>query len=96
MNWQTTFISIAIIITVSSASDLQAKAGLPLINQVIGWVILGEWILLLLFLRDIDPFLPSRILPRSIPIPERVAYRTIKTCDVFPWVWSLFRDIIYP
>ena len=48
MNWKTTFIAIAIIITVSSASKLQAKAGLPLINQVIGWVILGEWILLLL------------------------------------------------
>jgi hypothetical protein len=42
MDWKTTFIAIAIIITVSSASKLQAKAGLPLVNQVVGWVVLGE------------------------------------------------------
>ena len=39
--------------------------------------------------------LPSRIFPHSIPLPERLAYRTIKACDVFPWVWSLFCDIVY-
>ena len=42
IGWKTTFIAIAIIVTVSSASKLQAKTGLPLVNQVVGWVVLGE------------------------------------------------------
>ena len=42
MDWKATFIAIAIIVTLSSASKLQSKAGLPLVNQVVGWVVLGE------------------------------------------------------
>ena len=66
MSWldsKTTFIAIAIIITMSSASKLQSKAGLPLVNQVVGWVVLGDHILRLTILVDIDPFLPQSYLP---------------------------------
>ena len=42
-----------------------------------------------------DPPLPSRTFPHSIPLPKWSIYRTIQTSDVFPWVWSLFRDTVY-
>ena len=42
LDWKTTFIALAMIITGSSVRKLQAKAGLPLVNQVAGWVVLGE------------------------------------------------------
>lgn len=35
---------LAIIVTRSSALSLQAKQGLPIGNQVVGWIVLGEWI----------------------------------------------------
>jgi len=49
MNRKTTFIAIAMVITGSSVGKLQAKAGLPPVNQVAGWVVLGEWLALSLF-----------------------------------------------
>jgi hypothetical protein len=35
-------ILLAVIVTRSSALSLQAKAGLPLGNQIVGWIVLGE------------------------------------------------------
>jgi GPI ethanolamine phosphate transferase 1 len=35
-------ILLAIIVTRSSAMSLQAKEGLPLGNQVVGWLVLGK------------------------------------------------------
>ncbi|KDQ54666.1 hypothetical protein JAAARDRAFT_71932 [Jaapia argillacea MUCL 33604] len=40
------FIAITMVITTSSVINLQAKAGLPLLNQVCGWVVLGSATLL--------------------------------------------------
>ena len=38
---QLAFLALSILITGSSVKNLQAKNGLPLINQVSGWVTLG-------------------------------------------------------
>ena len=40
---QVGFIVLAIIITRSSALSLQAKQGLPLGNQILGWIVLGRY-----------------------------------------------------
>jgi phosphatidylinositol glycan class N len=34
---------LAIVVTRSSALSLQAKQGLPLGNQILGWIVLGEF-----------------------------------------------------
>jgi len=41
---QTGLTLLAIVVTRSSALSLQAKKGLPLGNQVVGWIILGEFL----------------------------------------------------
>lgn len=56
-------ILLALIVTRSSAASLQAKQGLPLGNQVLGWSILGECGLL---------FSISLAILFSRPIPERI------------------------
>jgi phosphatidylinositol glycan class N len=35
-------ILLAVIVTRSSALSLQAKVGLPLGNQIVGWIVLGK------------------------------------------------------
>jgi phosphatidylinositol glycan class N len=40
---QTGLTLLAIIVTRSSALSLQAKQGLPLGNQILGWIVLGEF-----------------------------------------------------
>lgn len=42
IGFQIGLIFLAMIVTKSSVSSLQAKQGLPLGNQVIGWIILGK------------------------------------------------------
>lgn len=37
-------IALSLIVTRSSVSSLQAKQGLPLGNQVVGWFVLGKYI----------------------------------------------------
>lgn len=37
-------ILLSMIVTRSSAASLQAKQGLPLGNQVVGWIVLGKYI----------------------------------------------------
>lgn len=39
---QITLLLLSMAITASSASSLRAKRGLPLVNQVVGWIVLGN------------------------------------------------------
>lgn len=36
---------VTMMITASSVAHLQAKNGLPLVNQALGWLVLGEFVI---------------------------------------------------
>ena len=67
---QVGLILLAMVVTSSSASSLQAKQGLPLGNQVTGWMILSKSLSLsksTILTRLSSPFPDSTILARLVP-----------------------------
>lgn len=52
-NWQIVLIMLTVLITGQSVRSLRAKEGLPLLNQITGWVLLGTPVLLTLNQRSL-------------------------------------------
>lgn len=84
------------LITVSSVNHLRSKRGLPLANQILGWVVLGErslhfhLVLQTRFLRD-----DSLRFVVPIRVPDHAPKPVLEDSLVLPRFLGLLRDAFY-
>lgn len=89
------FLVLTMFVTTSSVYRLQSKQGLPLVNQILGWVVLGERLLRChkpAFHLHIDDSL-RLVVP--IRVPRHVPKLAFEDPLILPRFLRLLRDTFY-
>lgn len=88
---------LTILVTASSVYHLQSKRGLPLVNQILGWVILGEISPHFYFALQTNLLSVHCSLCFIVPIrlPDHAPKLALENPLVLPRFLGLLRDTLY-
>ncbi len=79
------------IVTASSVRCIQAKTGLPLLNQISGWTVLCTLLSSLRRQSLTMSTMYSYVFTASVHLSGGALYTHVEDSDVPPRVWALFR-----
>ena|SRR5882762_5353754 len=79
-------------ITASSVFGLQARKGLPLLNQISGWAVLGNQLVLYNPIIIVLSVFPSDIICVPFCVACQASYLLLEVIDVLPRLWTMLRN----